>query len=277
MTQLQIFPTFIVPMYWAEAWDLLRWGSALGLVFSVLIGASLGSFANVVIWRLPRGQSLVKPSSHCPHCGDPIPIWRNIPILSYFFQQGLATCCGKLISARYPIVEVLCAMVLGSLYILEGWTVTFAFTAAWMLLLVILAGIDLEHYRLPNVLLGSGLLISLIWMIVAPQQSWIQAILGLLVGSGFAGVTMLVGKLLRGQWSGLGDLKLAAVLGFTFGPGEFVIIFLLAAVTAALFGLVRARKEGERRVPMGPFFAIGTWVAILAGEEVVRWYLGFLW
>ncbi len=277
MTQFQVFSTSIAPLYWADAWQILRLDSGLGLALSVIIGAVLGSLANVVIWRLPRRESIVRPGSHCPHCGDSIPLWRNIPILSYFFQAGNSACCGKPIPARYPVVEVLCAMVLGSLYVLEGWTATFAFTSAWMLLLIILAAIDWEHYRLPNVLVGIGLLISLLWMILSPHQSWLLALLGLLTGLGFAGVTMLIGKLLRGNWSGLGDLKLAMVLGFTFGPGKFVIVYLVTALMAALFGLFRAQFKGEKRVPMGPFFALGVWTVILAGDELVRWYLGFLY
>lgn len=261
---------------WQDAWSLLHWGSPFGFAFSALIGAALGSFANVVIWRLPRGQSLIKPASHCPHCQVPILVRHNIPILSYFILKGRSACCDQPISPRYPIVELLGALILGTLYLLEGWTLTFVFQSLWMILLLILAAIDLEHFRLPNVLVGCGALLSLLWMLVTPEQAWTQAGFGLLLGLGFALAAIALGKVLKGQWSGLGDLKLAAVLGFTFGPGRFIILYLTASMAALVYAAARRKKPEGGRIPMGPFFALGAWVTIWCGEVIVRWYLGLM-
>ncbi|RJP77270.1 MAG: prepilin peptidase [Candidatus Zixiibacteriota bacterium] len=257
-----------------EAWIMVTWGSPLALLLTVILGASLGSFANVVIWRLPRGQSLVKPASRCPACSRPIPPWHNIPILSFMLLRGQAACCGAPISARYPIIELISALILGTLYWAEGWSWVFLFTGAWMILLLILAVIDLEFYRLPNPLVAAGAVISLLWMIVAPQQGWLSAAAGFGTGLGFAGLMMLVGKAKTGRLAGFGDLKLAAVLGFTFGPGRFVLLMLTAALSALVWGLIQRRRGSERRIPMGPFFALGAWVVIWLGETMVRWYLG---
>lgn len=261
---------------WLDAWSLLRDSSPLGFIFSAVIGAALGSFANVVIWRLPRGQSLIRPASHCPHCSAPIPARHNIPILSYLLLGGRAACCGQPISPRYPIVELLGALILGTLYLLEGWTATFLFESAWMILLLILAAIDVEHFRLPNSLVGVGLALSVLWMAIAPPQSWVQAGLGLLAGLVLALAAMAVGKVLKGRWSGLGDVKLAVVLGFTFGPGRFVFLYAVAALTALIYAAAFRRRIEGGRIPMGPFFALGVWITIWCGEEVVRWYVGLI-
>ncbi len=266
----------VITAPWQEVWNFLRWGNPFALLFSVILGACLGSFANVVIHRLPRNQSIVIPASYCPYCRVPIPPKHNIPILSYFFLRGRTACCNRPIPARYPIVEALAALFLGTLYIFEGWTVTFLFESAWMLLLLILAAIDLEHFRLPNVLVGMGAVLSLVWMLLQPSQSWSHAGLGLLLGFGIAGATMVLGKLLKGRWSGMGDLKLAAVLGFTFGPGRFLILYLVATFSAVIYAAARRKSAEIGKIPMGPFFALGAWVAILCGEEVVLWYLSMI-
>jgi leader peptidase (prepilin peptidase) / N-methyltransferase len=256
-------------------WQLLAWGSPLGYIYSFVLGAVLGSFANVVIWRLPRSESLIKPGSHCTHCGVPIPLWRNVPIFSFFIQRGRTACCATALSVRYPIIELLCALILGSLYLNLGWSADFAFAGTWMILLVILGAIDVEHYRLPNSLVISGAIISLLWMILAPPHNWLQAGMGLLLGLVMAGAMLLAGKTLAGRWGGFGDFKLTLVLGFTFGPGQFLVLFLTATIAAMIYGLYRRRKSGEKRIPMGPFFALGVWINLWAGQALVDWYLGF--
>jgi leader peptidase (prepilin peptidase)/N-methyltransferase len=113
-------------------------------------------------------------------------------------------------------------------------------------------------------------------MIVSPERSWLLAGLGLLTGLGFSGLMMLVGKVKTGRLSGFGDLKLSAVLGFTFGPGGFVLLILTAAVSALIWAAYQRGKRTERRIPMGPFFALGAWVTIWCGDMLVRWYWGLI-
>ncbi len=257
-----------------QAWDLLSWGSPLGFAFSFLLGSIFGSFANVVIWRLPRGQSLIKPGSRCPACGTAIPLWRNIPVLSYFLLRGKAACCGVPLSARYPLVEMLCALILGVLYLNGGWNFAFLFQSAWMILLVILAAIDIEHFRLPNTLVMAGALLSVLWMVISPQQSWPQAGLGLAAGLVMASVMLMAGRSFAGRWGGFGDFKLTAVLGFTFGLGPFLILYLTASLGGLIYAVSKRRTSTDQRIPMGPFFALGAWITILCGDTVVRWYLG---
>jgi len=259
-----------------EIWNYLRGGSLPGLALTFIIGACLGSFANVVIYRLPRGESLLRPKSRCPQCGAPIPPLRNIPILSYFLLQGRTACCGNPIAPRYLVVETLCALALASLYIVQGWNLRFVFTGAWALLLIMLSAIDLEHYRLPNGLVAVGGILSLLWMILAPELTWAQASVGLLGALMISGVMLLTGRRATGEWGGVGDVKLIAVLGFTFGLGQFLLLILTASLSAILFAIFRRKSTGEKRIPFGPFLALGAWAAIWCGDTIVRWYLGIL-
>ncbi|MCX6641419.1 MAG: prepilin peptidase [bacterium] len=260
-----------------DAWLLLHFHSPLALFFFFLLGGALGSFANVVIWRFPRKESLLKPASHCLHCETPIPPKYNIPVLSYFLLRGRSACCGQVIPIRYPVVEFAGVLTTGALYWLYGLSLEFLFAGVWMLLLIILAGIDLEHFRLPNLLVGLAAVFSLIFQIVAPQQDWTLALWGALVGLCWSGLTLMIGKILKGRLSGVGDLKLAVVLGFAFGPGKFIFLYMIASVAALIYALLRLRSLQEKRIPMGPFFALGTYVAILWGDEVLRWYMRFFY
>lgn len=260
---------------WQNTWNHLSGVSFLGLIFALLLGAALGSFANVVIWRLPRRESLIKPASHCPHCGKPIPPKYNIPIISYLILRGCSNCCNQPLSIRYPFIETISMLTFASLYLIDCLTFSFLFSALWMLLLIILAAIDFEHYRLPNVLVVCGAILSLLWMLVSPEQTWIASLFGLLIAAGLAGLAIVLGKLMRGKWSGMGDLKLAAILGFTFGPGRFLILYIVASIAALFYAAFQFSRTGERKVAMGPFFALGAWVTFLTGETLVRWYIGF--
>jgi prepilin signal peptidase PulO-like enzyme (type II secretory pathway) len=134
--------------------------------------------------------------------------------------------------------------------------------------------VDVEHYRLPNALVICGAIISLLWMILAPPHSWPQAGFGLLLGLLLGLAMLLAGKTLAGRWGGFGDFKLTLVLGFTFGPGQFLVLFLTATMAAMIYGLYRRRKSEEKRIPMGPFFALGAWITLWAGQALVDWYLG---
>lgn len=261
---------------WRSAWSPLHWGNPLGLLFSFVLGSALGSFANVVIWRLPRGESVIKPASHCPHCATPIPPKYNVPIISFLALRGRTACCSQPIAPRYFVVELLSALILSVLYLLEGWSLAFLFHSAWMLLLIMLSVIDLEHYRLPNVLVAAGAVVSLIWMLLEAEQSWAQAGWGLLLGLGVGAATMVAGRIMKGRWSGVGDVKLATVLGFTFGPGRFLLLYLIGSLAALVFAAVRRTSHRSDRIPMGPFFALGAWVVILCGAEIVQWYMGLL-
>lgn len=257
-------------------WQTAAYGSAFGLVFSFLLGSVLGSFANVIIWRLPRGDSMIYPASRCPSCGAPIPPRYNIPLLSYFFLKGKAACCGERISARYPLIEWLCALLLLSLYVKDGWAFGFLFEGGWMFLLVILAAIDFYHYRLPNELVGTGLVISLLWMLVDPQQSWGNAGLGLCTAWLFAMVMLGAGKYFTGKIGGMGDVKLLLVLGFTLGFGRFLQFIFVALLSALLFAVFMRNRLPDQRIPLGPSFAFGTWVTFWLGDAMIPWYLS-LW
>ncbi|MFH1861546.1 MAG: prepilin peptidase [bacterium] len=256
----------------ASVWQFYQSNLLPSLLFAFIMGAALGSFANVVIYRLPRGKSLLKPASHCPHCGVPIPPKYNIPLFSFLWLKGQTACCDKPISSRYLIIEYLSAVAVAALLLLEGWSLNFLFESLWMILLLIIAAIDVEHQRIPNILVLSGLILSIIWVIATPGVSWSAHAWGAVVGFGLGAIVMISGRLFAGGWSGFGDLKLLIVLGFAFGSGKITLAFIVAFAAAAIFGLIRFRVFSGRKIPLGPFLLLGIWTSICCADAVLAWY-----
>lgn len=239
-----------------------------------LLGLCAGSFLNVVIYRLPRGESITLDRSHCPSCGKKL-LWHDlIPVLSYLLLLGRCRNCQERISPKYPVVELLTGTIFTVLFLHFGATIELLKYLFLCALLVAISFIDLEHYIIPNSLVITGLVGAVLLNIAARDVGVISALIGMLVTSGFL---LLVAMVSKGGMGG-GDIKLAAVtglfLGWPLGPfglffgagiGGLVAIFLL------LFR-VRGRKDP---LPFGPFIALGTFLAILYGFDVINWYLQY--
>jgi leader peptidase (prepilin peptidase) / N-methyltransferase len=235
-----------------------------------VIGAVFGSFANVLIYRLPRRESIVTPGSRCPGCGAPIAPWDNVPILSYFVLRGRCRACGAVISPRYLIVEV----VTGGLLAGVVWRFGFSLAAlrygvlAFALLVVFFT--DLEHQVIPNAVTYPGILAGLA----------LSAAAGELVPSAIAAaaaglVFLLLGIVSRGGMGG-GDIKLAAMIGAFLGtPAVVVALFLAVALGAAAGVLLLALRLRSRKdmIPFGPAMAAGAMIAVFGSNAIVRWYL----
>jgi leader peptidase (prepilin peptidase) / N-methyltransferase len=247
--------------------------TGLAAVIAGVIGAIFGSFLNVVAYRLPRGESLSHPRSRCPHCETPIKPYDNVPVLSWLALRGKCRSCGARISARYPLVElgtgVLCALVVVS----KGPDEDALLGLVLVLLLVPVTLIDLEYRIIPNTLMIIGAVLApAIVLLTAPDD-----ILEYLIASVAAGAFFFVFAFAYPRGMGMGDVKLAAVLGLFLGRAVGPAIFI-ALVTGTLVGaLVIARKgvqEGRKTaVPFGPFLALGGVVALFAGDAMVDWYL----
>jgi leader peptidase (prepilin peptidase) / N-methyltransferase len=240
------------------------------LVITVL-GAMLGSFLNVVIWRLPRGESLVTPGSHCPVCDAPVKPYDNVPVVSWLLLRGRCRSCGAAISPRYPIVELITAVCFGAVVAARGFDADLWLELPFVACLIALAGIDLDHKLLPN-------------KIVYPMAAYGVGI-SLVVATGdfpehlIAGVAafafLLIAVLAYPAGMGMGDVKLGGTMGLYLGIS--VIPALLAAfLTGTLFGLAVIAREGaaarKKAVPFGVFLAIGGLVGVLAGPELVDFY-----
>ncbi len=261
----------------------------ISIVF--LFGLAAGSFANVIIHRLPRGESIVLPRSYCPACRKPIAARDNIPLLSFLLLRGRCRFCGAAIPIRYPLVELLTGVLFTAVYILlaaRGERILlFPFYWYFVLTLVILSLIDLEHFILPDVLtyplLGSGFLLA----VVSPGQfgppgiveSLLRSLLGAAVGGGSLWLIGLFGKaVFHKEAMGLGDVKLMAAVGAWQGWGMALFAVFLAALLALFIGvtlILLKKAEWGSRIPFGPYLALGSLLTLFFGHPMLSWYLGF--
>ena len=257
---------------------------AIALVgFCALLGLLVGSFLNVVIWRVPRGESVVSPPSHCPGCDRPIRPRDNVPVLSWLVLHGRCRDCDARISVRYPAVELATAALFGVL----AWRFGFDWTLPAYLYLgaisVALALIDIDVHRLPNaiVLPSYGVVAVLLLLPTALTGEWDQLLRAVLGGATLFAFYFLL-AFIYPAGMGFGDVKLAGVLGVYLGwLGWGVLLvggflgFLLGGVVGG--ALMVARKAGRKsKIPFGPFMLAGALIAILVGQRIFDSYLNLM-
>lgn len=254
-----------------------------------LYGLIFGSFANVVIWRYPRGESLIRPGSHCPDCSTAIPWYDNIPVASWVLLRGRCRNCGGRISVRYPMVELLSGALWALAVLAFGFSVRAGFAIALYYLLLLLSGIDLVTFRLPNALLAAGAVIALggtalssitavqaVPLLQTPGPAWKQALLGAVLCAGTALAIALLYKALRSvEGFGMGDVKLLGVIGLFLGPHGLMTLFL-ASVVGAVYGVIVSRKHQDgmkARIPFGPFLAGSAVLVSVFGPQAWSAYM----
>ncbi len=240
--------------------------------FAGMFGAIIGSFLNVVVYRLPRRESLVRPASHCPSCGAGVKPYDNVPILSWLLLRGRCRSCSAPISKRYPLVEALTALLCVGAVLVGGSTAAIVLNVAFILLLVPIALIDVEHRIIPNKLTAPGAVLAIsIGTVLDPSGEPERLIAGVAAGG-----ALLATALAYPGGMGMGDVKLAALMGLFLGSAVAVAV-LVALLAGVLFGAVIAARVGTRAarktaVPFGPFLALGTLVAVFAGDPLIGWY-----
>jgi len=251
----------------------------LGPFIALIFGATVGSFCNVCIYRIPRRESIVSPPSHCPRCHQPVRWHDNVPILGYTLLKGRCRDCGERISARYPVVEGVVALLwMGFWWFNDGQIWPFLADVAFITTLVICVGIDLEHRLLPDrltlPLLALGLLIS----IVPEDLSPLESLTGALAGGGIMfGIALLGDAVYKRETMGGGDIKLAAAIGAFTGWQVLIVALFASFVLGATGGVIYLATGGrDKTVPFGPFLAAGALIAIVAGQQIWTWYTGFL-
>jgi len=248
-------------------------------VVAVLLGLMLGSFLNVVIARLPRGQSIVSPPSRCPRCKKRIQPWDNIPVLSYVLLRGRCRHCKKPISWRYPAVEILSGALLWILVRRVENPVTLVPQALFLLALLAVAWIDLDTQTIPDALTIPGVGLGLAASLFSPP-----GIAGAVLGALCGGASLwLVGaayeKTTGVPGMGGGDVKLAAMMGAFLGVGGVFGAIFLASLAGSVFGgILIAKGKGSRRtaIPFGTFLAPAAIVLCLFGEPIFRLYRSFV-
>ena len=243
------------------------------IALTAIFGAVIGSFLNVVAYRLPRSKSLVTPGSQCPGCDTPIKLYDNVPVLGWLLLRGRCRTCRTAISPRYPAVEALTAALAVAVILVEHSTVDKVLGLVLVGILVPIALIDLDHQIIPNKITAPAAILAVaIGLALKPSGVPEQ----LIAGAG-AAAFLLVFVFAYPRGMGMGDVKLAGVLGLFLGREVGVAIFvaviagtLVGAAVMARLGVERGRKT---RVPFGPFLALGGIVALLAGPAIVHWYL----
>jgi leader peptidase (prepilin peptidase)/N-methyltransferase len=242
------------------------------IAVAALGGLLVGSFLNVVIARLPEGESLVSPGSRCPHCGHPVRPYDNVPVLSWLWLRGRCRDCGEPISARYPLVEALTGVLCALVVVAKGADEDAWLGIALVLTLVPVTFIDLDHRIIPNRIVGPSAVVALVILALTDVDALPDHLIAAVAAGGF----FLLAALAYPRGMGMGDVKLAALLGLYLGSS--VAPALLAAMLSGTLvgGAIIARKgvaEGRKTaVPFGPFLALGALVGLFAGPEIVDWY-----
>src|SRR5215210_3162210 len=246
---------------------------AYAAVLAGLFGLLLGSFLNVVAYRLPRGESLAFPGSHCPACETPIKPWDNVPVFSWLWLRGRCRACHGAISARYPVVEAATAALLVAVVLAKGADGDAWRGLAFVLLLVPVTLIDLDHRIIPNKLMLLGTIVSLALVGLTDPDSLTEH----LIAAAGAGGFLLIAALAYPAGMGMGDVKLAGVMGLflgrAVGPAMFVALIAGSVVGAAIIARKGAQEGRKTAIPFGPYLALGGLAGLFAGDAVVEWYL----
>ena len=274
------------------------------LVVAGILGAVIGSFLNVVIHRVPREESIVLPSSRCPSCGAVISFYDNVPVLSYLMLGGRCRSCKVHISARYPAVEALTALLWVAVAWRDGLSFALPFDLIFVTAITALIFIDAEHMILPNAITYPGIVFALIARVALPflmgaphfddlpmllngvlagmpiwAASLVGALLGALAGGGSLWLMGWIWEKLRGvEAMGLGDVKMMFMVGAYLGWRLTILNIFLGVLSGSLIGIILMLRQGKRDMklllPFGVFLGIGAIAALLFGSQIVDWYAG---
>lgn len=251
-------------------------------ILSGVLGLCVGSFLNVVIYRLPNGMNLSKPGSHCTSCDYSLRWYDNIPVLSYLMLGGKCRKCKAPISPRYMIVEILNAV----LWLVAAWlfwerSPAYAIAAAVVSsTLICIFYIDLEHMLIFNrftLIVAAG---GVVAMLTDSGTVWYDHLIGAAAGAAvFLGLYYGALVVLKKEGIGFGDVKYAAAAGLLLGWQKFILMILMASVAAAiLMSLLNRIQKAEKQTehPFGPYLAVGTLISMLAGDAIISWYVGLI-
>jgi len=272
-------------------------------VFSFGIGACIASFLNVVIWRVPRGESIVSPPSHCPKCNAAIKWYQNIPIVSWLALRGRCVSCRAPISPRYILIEMLGGALFLAIFIRFGATLTTLVLWIWAAFAIAGSFIDFDHKLLPDFATVGGMVLGVVFggaecVLHAPTLSalipsslsellnsyfyLLTSLSGLVFGFSMLGLVRYFGsKAFKREAMGLGDVFLMGAIGALFGPVAVLFALILSSLLGSVVGLsmvaVSKTKIGRLvEIPFGPYLYLASFVWIFWGDSLVRWYLNLL-
>jgi leader peptidase (prepilin peptidase)/N-methyltransferase len=243
----------------------------------IVFGLVIGSFLNVCIARVPHGESIVSPPSHCPLCQTQIAWYDNVPVLSYVILRGHCRGCSAWISPRYPLVEVLTAIALFLVYRLDLPPREFVVAAAFTFALIVITFIDVDHKIIPDVITLPSILIAPAAAYFVGHISMVDSIGGILAGGGGLWAIAAAYEYLRKQEGmGFGDVKFLAMVGGFQGWEGAVFTLIVGSLIGTIIGIgvmIARRGRLDMEIPFGPFLAAGSYLYLLGGPELVGWYL----
>lgn len=256
----------------------------ISIVF--VLGAVVGSFLNVCISRIPNGQSVIQPPSHCPKCQTPIPFFHNIPLISYLLLRGRCCSCGDRISFRYFAVELLMASLAVLLFYQFGLGLPFVVEFVFVAALIVISFIDLDVRIVPDVISLPGIVIGLLFSVIGHYlirdplhvvPTPLSAFIGVLVGGGFLlAVAWIYEKFTGVEGMGGGDIKLLAMIGAFLGWPSIPLTLFFSSLGGSVVGLTIMLAKGvDRRyaLPFAPFLCLGALVYLFFGREIIDYYV----
>jgi leader peptidase (prepilin peptidase)/N-methyltransferase len=263
----------------------------IGKIIVFIFGAVMGSFLNVCIHRMPKSESVVWPRSHCPKCGKRIPGYDNIPFISFILLKGKCRFCKEKISWRYPLVELITALLFLALFTRYGLSYNFFFYLVLFSALVIASFIDIKHRIIPDEVSIGGLIIGFILSAVRGVnlnplafsfKPMLNSLLGIVTGAGLIYVTgwlfdLIYFKLLKNppingetESMGMGDVKLLAMIGAFLGAPRTMLTFFIAPFFGAVIGIITLITKKDHTIPYGPFLSLAALIALFWSDKIVR-------
>ena len=248
------------------------------VIFVAVLGAMVGSFLNVCIYRLPIGKSIVWPASACAKCGRLLAWFENIPVVSWTLLRGRCRTCKKPISGRYPLVESLTALMFAAAWWYYGPSWLFVSRILFGCALIVLFAIDLEHHLLPNLITLPGIIVGFALSFVS-GPGWVDSLVGILVGAGILyAIAEIYYRVRREEGLGMGDVKMLAMIGAFVGWKLTLVTLMMASFAGSMIGLafIVTRRGGMKyALPFGTFLALGAGLAATVGQGFLDWYLRF--
>ncbi len=242
-------------------------------------GLLFGSFANVVILRLPKGESIVRPRSRCPQCKNQIQWYDNIPVFSWLILRGKCRNCSASISWRYPMVELLTGVLFALAYQFVGPQWYLLEILIFIFSLVCCTFIDIDHFILPDKFTLSGIVIGLIGAVLNPieNRSWVESLIGIFIGGGFLwALAFFYAVLRKEEGMGGGDIKLLAWIGAVLGWKAVPFVIVSSSIVGSVGGLIAALRSKDKMktvIPFGPYLALGAVAYIFGGQALAHWYI----
>lgn len=247
-------------------------------LLAFVLGLFIGSFLNVCIYRIPKGESVVWPPSHCPKCGERIKPYDNVPVISYLILKGRCRNCGEGISLQYPLVELLTGLLTAATVCRFGVSFSSLYYLLLTYYLIVISFIDLKTMEVPVRLSYGALLSGLLFSFFVPDHSFKKAVFGASFGAGVILFIIETYYVFTGkEGMGYGDANIMAVVGAFLGWEKVLVTLFLASLIGATVGIaliLTKRGRKERPIPFGPFLSIGALLSLYFGDTLIKWYLG---